>query len=88
MQERFRPHPETYLTVCVDGFPNWFMSLGPNSGVGSGSLLVIMERQVEYACMVARKMQKERYKSIEVSSDAVRDFDEYLTVSPFLLVRS
>lgn len=78
MNERFKPHPETYLTICADGFPNWFMSLGPNSGIGSGSLLVIIERQVDYAIAAARKLQREQLKSIEPKKEAVADFDEYL----------
>ena len=86
LQERFTPHPETYLTICTDGFPNWFMSLGPNSGIGSGSLLVMIEREVDYAVAVTRKMQRERLKSVEVTPGALRDFDEYLEVSrgPYL----
>ena len=67
--------------MCVDGFPNWFMSLGPNSGIGSGSLLVMIEREVDYAVAVTRKMQRERLKSVEVTPEALRDFDEYLEVS-------
>ena len=82
LQERFSPHPETYLTICVDGFPNWFLSLGPNSGVGSGSLLVMIERQIDYSVAAAEKLQKERLKSIEVKKEAVADFDEYLEVRP------
>ena len=80
IQGKWAPHPETYLAVCTDGFPNWFMALGPNSGVGSGSLLVLIERQVDYAVEAARKMQRERLKSIEVKREAVEDFDEYLEV--------
>ncbi|KAH9932370.1 uncharacterized protein B0H18DRAFT_904183 [Fomitopsis serialis] len=78
IQEKWSPHPSTYLAVCTDGFPNWFMSLGPNSSLGSGSLLVLIERQVEYAVAVAKKIQRERLKSIEVTKEAVADFDEYL----------
>lgn len=56
------------------------MSLGPNSGLGSGSLLVVIERQLDYAVAAAEKLQKERLKSIEVKAEAVADFDEYLEV--------
>ena len=56
------------------------MSLGPNSGIGSGSLLVIIERQIEYAIAAAKKMQREGLKSIEPTAEAVRDFDQYLEV--------
>ncbi|KAH7925133.1 FAD/NAD(P)-binding domain-containing protein [Leucogyrophana mollusca] len=78
LQERYTPHPSTYLSLCTDGFPNWFNCLGPNSGVGSGSLLILIEREIEYAVNVVGKMQRERLKSIEVKREAVDDFDEYL----------
>lgn len=83
LNERFKPHPETYISLCVDGFPNWFMSMGPNSVFGSGSMLIVMEKQVEYAVEVAKKMQREHIKSIEPKKEAVRDFDEYLEVCRF-----
>lgn len=56
------------------------MSLGPNSGVGSGSLLVLIERQIDYAIEATKKLQRERLKSIEVKQEAVKDFDAYLEV--------
>ncbi|KAI0925458.1 hypothetical protein AcV7_005708 [Taiwanofungus camphoratus] len=78
IQEKWSPHPTTYLTVCTDGFPNMFMAYGPNTAIGAGSLLPIYERQVDYVVQVAQKLQRERLKSIEVTSEAVKDFDEYL----------
>ena len=80
LNARFTPHPETYLSVCVDGFPNLFMSLGPNSAVGSGSLLALIEFEVLYAVQAAAKMQRERLKSIEIKTEALREFDRYLEV--------
>ncbi|EPS99506.1 hypothetical protein FOMPIDRAFT_40047 [Fomitopsis schrenkii] len=73
IQEQRKPHPTAYLAICTDGFPNWFMAVGPNSGLGNGSLLVVIERQVEVEA--ARKMQRER---LEVKREAMADFDEYL----------
>ena len=52
--------------------------MGPNSAIGSGSLLVMIEREIEYAIAAIRKLQRERYKSIEVKKEAVDDFDEYV----------
>ena len=60
---------------------NCLQSLGPNSAVGSGSLLVIIERQIDYAIAAAKKLQREHLKSIEAKSEAIADFDEYLEVS-------
>ncbi|TFK42010.1 FAD/NAD-P-binding domain-containing protein [Crucibulum laeve] len=78
LNDHHTPHPRTYLSVAVDGFPNWFQSLGPNSAVGAGSLLLLIERQVDYAVAATQKMQRERLKSMEVKPEAVEDFDEYL----------
>ena len=61
------------------------MSLGPNAGIGSGSLLVIIERQIEFAIKAVQKMQRERLKSIEPTREAVADFDEYLDVSTYTI---
>lgn len=80
IRQKWTPLPQTYLSVCVDGFPNWFFSLGPNSSVGSGSLLALIEYQVEYAVAAALKLQRERLKSIEVKRVAVDDYDEYIEV--------
>lgn len=84
LRARWSPHPETYLAVAVDGFPNFFFALGPNSGVGSGNLIPWLEQQVEYAVQVALKMQRERLKAVEVKREAVRDFDRYLEVRPYI----
>ncbi|KAJ3989070.1 FAD/NAD-binding domain-containing protein [Lentinula detonsa] len=78
LNAKFHPHPRTYLGIAVDGFPNWFAALGPNTGVGAGSLLIIIERQVDYAVAATLKLQRERIKSIEVKKRAVDDFDAYL----------
>ncbi|THG96305.1 hypothetical protein EW026_g5500 [Hermanssonia centrifuga] len=78
IRTKWSPHPKTYLAMCVDGFPNWFFSLGPNSGVGSGSLLTLIEKQVDYAVQVAMKMKRERLKSVEAKREAVEDYDEYI----------
>jgi hypothetical protein len=59
----YTPHPITYLSVCVPGFPNWFQALGPNSAFGSGSQLVVIERQIEYAIKATLKLQREGLKS-------------------------
>ena len=81
IRSKWTPYPQTYLSICVDGFPNWFFSLGPNSAVGSGSLLALVEQQVEYAVAAAMKMQRERLKSVEVKAKSAGDYGRYVEVS-------
>ncbi|THU82650.1 FAD/NAD(P)-binding domain-containing protein [Dendrothele bispora CBS 962.96] len=70
LNEKFDLCPRTYLAMTVDGFPNWFIGGGPNSGLGHGSIIYTMERQVEYAIQATLKMQRERLKSMEVKKEA------------------
>ncbi|KAI8971008.1 FAD/NAD-P-binding domain-containing protein [Trametes punicea] len=78
LNDKWTPHPVTYLSIAVDSFPNMFLLLGPNSNIATGSILANMEAQVKYAVQATAKLQRERLKSIEAKPEAVRDFDQYL----------
>ena len=81
LNEKWKPHPVSYLSVAVDEFPNMFMALGPNSIIGEGLLMGILEFSVMYAVQATAKLQRERLKSIEVKAQAVQAFDRYIDVS-------
>ncbi|KAH8202076.1 hypothetical protein TruAng_003744 [Truncatella angustata] len=77
LKDRFKPHPEAYLSLAVDGFPNFFMMLGPNSAIGSGSLTMILETEGDYIVKCIRKLQKEDYASMEIKKQRVADWSQY-----------
>ena len=77
LQDRFTPYPEAYMSLAVDGFPNLFMVLGPNSAVGSGSLTMVLEAQGDYIVKCVRKLQKEDYASMRVRPARVADWAAY-----------
>lgn len=77
IRERFTPFPETYLAMAVDGFPNFFMLLGPNSAIGTGSLTMMIESEGDYIVKCIRKLQKEDYLSMAPLPGRVKDFTEY-----------
>lgn len=78
LASRFSPFAESYLSIAVDGFPNLFMMLGPNSAIGSGSLTMMIESMGDYVVKCIRKMQKEDIRSMTVKAEAVADFSEYI----------
>lgn len=78
LAKRWSPHPESYLSVMVDGFPNYLMMFGPNSAIGFGSLTKILESECDYCVKILRKMQKEDYATIEPKPERVRDFQQYV----------
>lgn len=78
LEERWKPYPESYLAIAVDQFPNFFMIGGPNSNLGSGSLLSVFEAQGDYAVKIVRKLQKENYSTFEARAERVADFSTYI----------
>ena len=78
LQDRFKPYPEAYLSIAVDKFPNFFIGLGPNSGVGSGSLTKILESIGDYHIKCIRKLQREDIRAMHVKRSRLKDFSAYI----------
>jgi hypothetical protein len=76
LEQRYEKYPEAYMSVATDGFPNLFHMLGPNSGVGSGSLTTIIERSGDYIVKCIRKLQKEDIAAMHISPRSVKDWLE------------
>lgn len=75
---RFVPHPEAYMSTAVDGFPNFFLMLGPNSGVGSGSLTLVLEAVGNYIIKCIRKLQKDNISAMTVKPERLRDWSSFV----------
>ena len=77
LNEAWRDCPSSYLGMTVDGFPNHFMSLGPNSGLGTGNLLMILERQSTYFGACLAKMQNQNISAMTPKPTAVQNFTNF-----------
>ncbi|KAI0342829.1 FAD/NAD-binding domain-containing protein [Trametopsis cervina] len=78
LNDRWDPYPEAYMSVAVDGFPNMFLAFGPASGLNTGTLVAMLETQVEYAVQATLKMQRERLKSMEPKEEATKDWTQHM----------
>src|SRR6476659_9449468 len=61
-----------YKGTTVPGFPNLFMLVGPNTGLGHSSMVFIIEPQVEYLRDAIRTMGLNRYAAVEPAPAATR----------------
>jgi hypothetical protein len=77
LAERWKNAPETYISVATDGFPNYFTYLGPNSGLGTGNLLILLEKMADYFTDCVAKMQREDIASMAVKPESVRAFVDH-----------
>ncbi|MGU3498167.1 flavin-containing monooxygenase [Mycobacterium sp. C31M] len=65
-----------YLGMAVPGFPNFFMLYGPNTNVGSNSVIFVLEAQAHYIVRALRHLRRRRKTYVAVRPEAM---SEYLT---------
>ena len=58
--------PQAYLGTTVAGFPNLFLLIGPNTGLGHTSMVYMIESQLAYILDCLRVMERRRLRSVEV----------------------
>jgi cation diffusion facilitator CzcD-associated flavoprotein CzcO len=78
LNEAWRDGAEAYLGTTVSGFPNFFMIVGPNTGLGHSSMVFMIESQVAYILSCLRTMQRESLRLVDVREEAQRRFNEGL----------
>lgn len=66
INDEWKQGPEAYLGTTIKGFPNLFMIVGPNTGLGHSSMVYMIESQVHYAMKAIEYMDAHRVFSIEV----------------------
>lgn len=65
-----------YKGTTVRGFPNLFMIVGPNTGLGHSSMVFIIESQVQYLRDAIRTMGLHRYAAVEPTAEAQQEWND------------
>ena len=65
-----------YLGVTVNGFPNFFILLGPNTGLGHNSVVLMIEAQVRYTMNCLNLMKRKKQRVLEVRPQIQQSFVE------------
>src|SRR5829696_8165967 len=78
LDECWQGSPRAHLGSTVPGFPNLFMLLGPNTGLGHSSMVYMIESQVAYVIDALRTMRRRGAGTAEVKAEAVKDFNDAL----------
>ncbi|KAG2175002.1 hypothetical protein INT43_006064, partial [Umbelopsis isabellina] len=71
--------PKTYKTTTVNQFPNLFVVLGPGSGLGHNSVVIMAECQVNYAVQIIKGMLKNNLIAVNVKKERAEDFSQQLS---------
>ena len=67
--------PQAYRGTTVAGFPNLFLLVGPNTGLGHNSIVFMIESQVAYIMEFLRFMASQEIATFEVRSRAQEEFN-------------
>ena len=60
LRETWSDGAYAYLGMAVPGFPNFFMLYGPNTNVGSNSVIFMLEAQARYIVRALKHMRRKR----------------------------
>src|SRR5207302_11350595 len=63
-----------YLGATVSGFPNLFLLIGPNTGLGHNSMIYMIESQITYILDCLRTMDRQNLRAVEVRPETQEVF--------------
>lgn len=68
--------PRAHLGTTVTGFPNLFFLVGPNTGLGHSSIVMIIESQIEHVLRALKFLKKKRGIALDPRAEAQDKFNE------------
>lgn len=74
LRDVWRDGAHAYLGMAVPGFPNFFMLYGPNTNVGSNSVIFVLEAQARYIVRALRYLRRRRKSYVAVKPTAMASF--------------
>ncbi|HET6733867.1 flavin-containing monooxygenase [Mycobacterium sp.] len=74
LHDTWRDGAYAYLGMAVPGFPNFFMLYGPNTNVGSNSVIFMLEAQAHYIVRALKYMRRKRNSYIAVRPATMAQF--------------
>jgi cation diffusion facilitator CzcD-associated flavoprotein CzcO len=76
LHDAWRGGISAYAGTAVTGYPNLFLILGPNVGLGHSSMIYMMESQFPYVLDAIRTMRERRLRYVDVRSGVEDRYNE------------
>jgi len=78
LREAWANGPEAFHGISVAGFPNLFLSLGPNTGTGHTSTLLYIEPETQHSIACMRAVLNSGKRWIEIRAEVMRAHNDAL----------
>lgn len=76
LNEVWQDGAEAYLGTSVAGFPNFFFVVGPNTGLGHSSMILMIEAQVQYILDGLQYLQKNKLYTADVKAEIQKKYNQ------------
>ena len=76
LQQEWSAHAEAFKSASAHGYPNLFFMTGPNSGPGHNSLLVYIERQIDYVVTAVTTILRQNLRYLDVRAEVQRRYND------------
>jgi cation diffusion facilitator CzcD-associated flavoprotein CzcO len=74
IHDAWRQSTSALLGITVSGFPNFFLLLGPNTGLGHNSVVLMIEAQIHYIMKCLQLMRRRGWAVMEAREESQRRF--------------
>lgn len=78
LNHAWRGSPSAYLGTTVSGFPNLFFLMGPGTGLGHTSVILMLESQLQILIGALQHMRDQKLDVIEPRQQVQTDYFEWL----------
>jgi cation diffusion facilitator CzcD-associated flavoprotein CzcO len=78
LRERWSNGAQGYFGVAVSGFPNFFTIYGPNTNLGIGTIIFMLERQQRYIVQCIELLRDRGLRYLDVRAETQREFNDEL----------
>lgn len=78
LDDVWRDGMSAYLGTSVAGFPNLFLLIGPNTGLGHNSMVYMIESQINYVLDALRALGRRRARALDVRPEVQAAFNTSL----------
>jgi cation diffusion facilitator CzcD-associated flavoprotein CzcO len=72
--KQWKQSAETLLGISTAGFPNFFVLVGPNTGLGHNSMVFMIEAQVNYIVSCLKTLRRKNSERLDLKPEAQRAF--------------
>jgi len=76
LADKWQAGSSAYKGTTVAGFPNLFLLIGPNTGLGHNSMIFMIESQLSYILDCLHTMERRALQSVEVRPESEEAFNK------------